>query len=98
MPEMTCCALLKTYQKVFKKYLKRNSETHRSQLQPLDEMQEKVGLLDKEETPNSELDFVAASLLNHKIAPSGCKAKCSKCTLAKLSTDCLLTLYAQRLK
>jgi hypothetical protein len=68
MPEMTCCALLKTYQKVFKKYLKRNSETHRSQLQPLDEMQEKVGLLDKEEAPNSELDFVAASLLNHKIA------------------------------
>jgi beta-glucosidase-like glycosyl hydrolase len=62
MPEMTCCALLKTYQKVFKKYLKRNSETHRSQLQPLDEMQEKVGLLDKEEAPNSELDFVAASI------------------------------------
>jgi hypothetical protein len=30
-------------------------------------MQEKVGLLDKEST-NSELDFVAASLLNHKIA------------------------------
>jgi hypothetical protein len=54
--------LLKTYQKVFKKYLKRNSETHRSQLQPIDEMQEKVGLLDKEEAPNSELDFVAASI------------------------------------
>jgi hypothetical protein len=29
-------------------------------------MQEKVGLLDKEET-QTELDFVAASLLNHKI-------------------------------
>jgi hypothetical protein len=28
----------------------------------------KVGLLDKEEAQNSELDFVAASLLNHKIA------------------------------
>jgi beta-glucosidase-like glycosyl hydrolase len=41
--------------------LKTQSETHRSQLQPIDEMQEKVGLLDKEEAPNSELDFVAAS-------------------------------------
>jgi hypothetical protein len=96
MPEMTCCALLKTYQKVFKKYLKRNSETHRSQLQPLDEMQEKVGLLDKEETPNSELDFVAASLLNHKIAPSGCKAKCSKCSISKTEYRLPLELFMRK--
>jgi hypothetical protein len=60
MPEMTCCALLKTYQKVFKKYLKRNSETH-NQLQPLDEMQEKVGLLDKEETQT--LNWILSRLL-----------------------------------
>jgi hypothetical protein len=31
-------------------------------------MQEKVGLLDIRRNTNSELDFVAASLLNHKIA------------------------------
>jgi hypothetical protein len=37
-------------------------------------MQKKVGLLDKEETPNSELDFVAASLLNHKIAKTALQA------------------------
>jgi hypothetical protein len=43
MPEMTCFA--ETYQKVFKKILKTQFQTHRSQLQPLDEMQEKVGLL-----------------------------------------------------
>jgi hypothetical protein len=47
MPEMTCCAAAEN---IHQKYLKRNSETHRSQLQPLDEMQEKVGLLDKENT------------------------------------------------
>jgi hypothetical protein len=67
MPEMTCCALLKTYQKVFKKYLKRNSKRIEASYNRLMKCKKKVGLLDKEETPNSELDF-AASLLNHKIA------------------------------
>jgi beta-glucosidase-like glycosyl hydrolase len=52
--------LLKTYQKVFKKYLKTQFETH-SQLQPLDEMQEKVGLLDKEE--HQTLNWILSRLL-----------------------------------
>jgi hypothetical protein len=49
MPEMTCCALLKTYQK-FKKYLKTQLESI-SQLQPIDEMQKQVYSI-KESTLN----------------------------------------------
>jgi hypothetical protein len=63
MPEMTCCALLKTYQKVFKKYLKRNSKRIEASYNRLMKCKKKVGLLDKEET-QTLLDFVAASLLN----------------------------------
>jgi hypothetical protein len=60
MPEMTCFA--ENIPEGIQEILKTQFQTHRSQLQPLDEMQEKVGLLDKEEAPNSELDFVAASI------------------------------------
>jgi beta-glucosidase-like glycosyl hydrolase len=41
--------------------LKTQFETHRSQLQPIDEMQEKVGLLDKEEAQT--LNWILSRLL-----------------------------------